>query len=109
MLLVGWAHEVGQRGQVPPRLRSLTEIAVIIGPMPAVVLLLPKSGYRNEDFLAAAEKLGVSVIPASDVCHRLADTWDEAPLALRFRDAGAAADELVQEVGDRKPVAVIGV
>src|SRR4051812_48282260 len=43
--------------------------------MPAVVLLLPKSGYRNEDFVAAAEKLGLSVIPASDVCHRLAETW----------------------------------
>lgn len=77
--------------------------------MPAVVLLLPKSGYRNEDFLAAAQKLGVSVIPASDVCHRLADTWDEAPLALRFRDAGAAADELVREVRPQAPVAVIGV
>jgi biotin carboxylase len=77
--------------------------------MPAVVLLLPKSGYRNEDFVAAAEKLGLSVIPASDVCHRLAETWEEAPLALRFRDAAAAADELAREVGDRKPVAVIGV
>jgi biotin carboxylase len=77
--------------------------------MPAVVLVLPKSGYRNEDFLAAAQKLGVSVIAASDVCHRLADGWEEAPLALRFRDAGAAADELVEQVRPQAPVAVVGV
>ncbi len=77
--------------------------------MPAVVLLLPKSGYRNDDFVAAAAKLGLTVIPATDICHRLADTWDEAPLALRFRDAAAAADELAREVGAQKPVAVVGV
>src|SRR5512140_3081801 len=77
--------------------------------MPAVVLLLPKSGYRNEDFVAAAQKLGIEVIPATDVCHRLADTWDDAPLALRFRDARGAAEELAREVGPQKPVAVVGV
>ena len=77
--------------------------------MPSVVLLLPKSGYRNDDFVAAALRLGVDVIPASDVCHRLADTWDEAPLALRFRDARGAADELAREVGPKRPLAVVGV
>ena len=77
--------------------------------MPSVVLLLPKSGYRNDDFVAAAHKLGVEVIPASDVCHRLADTWDEAPLALRFRDAAGAAEELAAEVAAKKPLAIVGV
>ena len=43
--------------------------------MSSVVLLLPKSGYRNDDFLAAAQRLGVEVIQATDVCHRLAETW----------------------------------
>ena len=76
---------------------------------PAVVLLLPKTGYRNEDFLAAARKLGVEVIHASDVCGRLAEGWDEHPLALRFRDAEAAASELAEEVASRRPLAVVGV
>jgi biotin carboxylase len=76
---------------------------------PAVVLLLPKTGYRNEDFLAAARKLGVEVIHASDVCGRLAEGWDEHPLALRFRDAEAAASELAEEVASRTPLAVVGV
>jgi biotin carboxylase len=77
--------------------------------MASVVLVLPKSGYRNEDFLSAAKKLGVEVIAASDVCHQLADIWEETPVALRFRDAEAAAAELAREVRDRKPVAIIGV
>jgi len=77
--------------------------------MPKVVLVLPKSGYRNEDFVAAAQRLGLEVIAASDVCHQLADIWDESPVALRFRDAEAAADELARGVAERKPVAVVGV
>jgi biotin carboxylase len=77
--------------------------------MSSVVLLLPKSGYRNDDFLAAAQRLGLEVILATDVCHRLAESWDEAPLALRFRDAEAAADELARAVAERRPLAVVGV
>ena len=77
--------------------------------MPSVVLVLPKSGYRNDDFLAAAKHLGVDVIAASDVCHQLADIWEHAPVALRFRDAQAAADELARGVRERKPLAVVGV
>jgi len=73
------------------------------------VLLLPKTGYRNDDFLAAARKLGVEVIHASDVCHQLAARWEEMPLALRARDAAAAAEELAGAVRHRKPAAVIGV
>ena len=77
--------------------------------MPKVVLVLPKSGYRNDDFVAAAHKLGLEVVAASDVCHQLADIWDEAPVALRFRDALTAAGELAAAVRDREPVAVVGV
>ena len=77
--------------------------------MPSVVLVLPKSGYRNDDFLAAAKHLGVDVIAASDVCHQLADIWEHAPVALRFRDAQAAADELARGVRERRPLAVVGV
>src|SRR2546422_406650 len=77
--------------------------------MPKVVLVLPKSGYRNEDFLAAAGLLGVEVIAASDVCHQLAGIWEETPVALRFRDAEAAAEELARGVRERNPVAVLGV
>ena len=34
--------------------------------MKRVLLLLPASGYRNDDFLAAARKLGVEIVAAAD-------------------------------------------
>src|SRR5207245_3891758 len=48
------------------------------------------------------------VVVGSDVWQR-ADEWASAPVALRFRDAQGAADELARAVRERKPVAVIGV
>src|SRR5260370_1298145 len=75
--------------------------------VPAVVLLLPKTGYRNDDFLTAARRLGVEVIHASDVCHQLAEQWEDMPVALRSREAAAAADELVREVPGRSPAAAL--
>ena len=83
---------------------------VILPPVqPAVVLLLPKASYRSDDFLVAAARLNVQVIPVSDACHRLAEIWDGSPLTVRFRDAQAAADEVADSVRARRPAAVIGV
>src|SRR5258708_30183707 len=76
--------------------------------VPAVVLLLPKTGYRNDDFLAAARRLGVEVIHASDVCHQLAEQWEDMPVALRSREAAAAADELVHQALGPAPAAGVG-
>ena len=36
--------------------------------MKRVLLLLPTTGYRNNDFLAAAEKLGVEIVAAGTFC-----------------------------------------
>ena len=77
--------------------------------MPRAVLLLPKAGYRNDDFLAAARKLGVEVTVVSDVCHQLAEGWEDAPLTVKFRDASAAAEELARSVAPLMPAAVVGV
>jgi biotin carboxylase len=77
--------------------------------MPAVVLLLPKSGYRNDDFLVAAEKLGFEVIAASDACHRLAKHWQSAAVTVKAHDPAAAAAELIKGVAGRTPQAIVGV
>ena len=77
--------------------------------MPRAVLLLPKAGYRNDDFVAAAQKLGVEVVVVSDVCHQLAEGWQDAPLTVKFRDAAAAAEELARAVAPLSPAAVVGV
>jgi biotin carboxylase len=74
-----------------------------------VLLLLPTTGYRNADFLAAAGKLGVEVVPAANYCHQLAPSWGFAPImALQFdRPQQAAATVLRQIV--RPPDAVLAV
>ncbi len=64
-----------------------------------VLLLLPTTSYRAEDFLDAAARLGATASVASDRCHVLAELWPpgkdfppERSLAVDFRDpAGAAA------------------
>lgn len=48
--------------------------------MPRVLLLLPAAGYTNADFLAAANALGVEIVPCADYCHRLAPDWGLPPL-----------------------------
>ncbi len=77
--------------------------------MPTVVLILPTKSYRAEDFLAAARRLGVEVIVASDRCHVLAEEWPAGSLPLELRSAETAAGLLASEVRSRGPLAVIGV
>jgi biotin carboxylase len=77
--------------------------------MKRVLLLLPTTGYRNNDFLAAAEKLGVEIIAAANYCHQLAPAWGLAPImALHFDRPEQAADTVLREIG-RNPDAVLAV
>jgi biotin carboxylase len=67
--------------------------------MKRVLLLLPTTGYRNNDFLAAAKKLGVEIVPAGNYCHRLAPSWGLAPImALHFDQPAQAAETVLREM-----------
>src|SRR6185436_6351794 len=48
--------------------------------MKRVLLLLPTTGYRNDDFLAAAKALEVEIVPAANYCHQLAPQWGFPPI-----------------------------
>ena len=77
--------------------------------MKRVLLLLPTTGYRNRDFLAAAQALGVEIVTAANYCHRLAPSWGMAPImALHFDRPEQAADAVVRDI-DRTPDAVLAV
>ncbi len=77
--------------------------------MKRVLLLLPTTGYRNDDFLAAAKKLGVEIVAAANYCHQLAPTWGLAPImALHFDRPQQAADTVLREI-DGKLDAVLAV
>src|SRR5712692_197181 len=67
--------------------------------MKRVLLLLPTTGYRNKDFLAAAKKLGVEIVAAADYCHQLAPSWGLSPImALHFDRPEQAADTVLREI-----------
>jgi len=67
--------------------------------MKRVLLLLPTTGYRNGDFLAAAKKLGVEIVAAANYCHQLAPAWGLAPLmALHFDRPEQATDTVLREI-----------
>lgn len=77
--------------------------------MKRVLLLLPTTGYRNADFLAAAKRLGVEIVAAANYCHQLAPTWGLSPImALHFDRPEQAADTLLREI-NATPDAVLAV
>ena len=67
--------------------------------MKRVLLLLPTTGYRNADFLAAAKKLGVEILAAANYCRQLAPSWGLPPImALHFDRPEQAADSVLREI-----------
>ncbi|MEO1766214.1 ATP-grasp domain-containing protein [Thiobacter aerophilum] len=75
--------------------------------MARVLLLLPVAGYRNEDFLAAAQRLEVEVIAIADYCPRLAPRWGLSPLAAVPFDRPQLAVEIVLKHLTARPDAVL--
>jgi len=70
--------------------------------MARVLLLLPAAGYRNDDFLSAAQKLNVEVIAAADYCHRLAPLMGMSPiLSLPFDRPVIALQQALVSLGRR--------
>jgi biotin carboxylase len=77
--------------------------------MPQIVLVMPNRAYRADDFLAAADRAGVSVVVASDRCHVLDGVYAFPPRSivvdyLRPEDAARA---IVDAVAGERPAAVI--
>jgi biotin carboxylase len=77
--------------------------------MKRVLLLLPVASYRNEDFLEAAQRLGVEVIPVADYCPQLAPGWGLDPmLAVPFDQPAVALATVLRHL-PQKPDAVLAV
>ena len=77
--------------------------------MKRVLLLLPATGYRNDDFVAAAKKLEVEIIAAADYCYRLAPLWGMSPIqSVPFDRPEVAVKQVLAALG-RKPDAVLAV
>ncbi len=64
--------------------------------MPRILLLLPTTTYRAADFLSAAERMGVTVVVASEKPNTLSRFHPDKFLTLNFRDAGSCAVEVLE-------------
>jgi biotin carboxylase len=67
-----------------------------------VILLADTQSYRLDDFLAAAERLGIDVIVGSDRCVVLAELFDERFLILDFDHPREAARAIVDFTRGRR-------
>ena len=77
--------------------------------MKRILLLLPASSYRNDDFIAAAQKLEVEIISAADYCHKLAPIWGMHPISSVPFDQPEVAVHQVLKALSHKPDAVLAV
>jgi biotin carboxylase len=70
-----------------------------------LLLLVPTTSYRLDDFRAAARRLGVPLLVGSDRCHRIEDTFGEERdlLSLDYRHPERAAEQIAQ-AGARRPI-----
>jgi biotin carboxylase len=65
--------------------------------MPCVLLLLPAAGYANQDFIAAAARLNIELVPCADHCRVLAKDWGLPPLmSVPFDRPDAAVRQVLR-------------
>ena len=77
--------------------------------MTRVMLLIPTASWRAPDFMAAADKLGLDVVVASDIDQPLADMYPGRWLTLPYHDPERGA-QAVARYADRFPLdAVVAV
>ena len=68
-----------------------------------LLLLVPTTSYRLEDFRAAARRLGVPLVVGSDRCHRIEDYFGEEKdlLSLDYRRPDHAAEQIADAARHR--------
>jgi len=77
--------------------------------MPRLLLLLPTTTYRTEDFVEAATGLGVDLVCASERPSTLEGAVPDHLLTIDFADPAAAADTAAKFAARRPLDAVVGV
>ena len=71
--------------------------------MPRLLLLVPTTTYRTEDFVEAATTLGVDLLIASERPSTFGEAYPDSLLTLDFNNPGKAA-QAVAELAGRRPI-----
>jgi biotin carboxylase len=74
-----------------------------------LLLLVPSTSYRLDDFRAAAGRLGVPLLVGSDRCHCVEETFGDLPddVALDYRDPEAAAEKIASLASRRRIAGIV--
>jgi len=74
-------------------------------PRAELLLLVPTTSYRLDDFQAAARRLGVPLVVGSDLCHEVEDAFGGLPdqVSLDYRRPERAAEQIA-ELAARRPI-----
>jgi biotin carboxylase len=80
----------------------------MLHPSGALLLLVPTTSYRLDDFRAAAARLGVPLLVGSDRCHQIEEAFGKEAdlLSLDYRRPERAADQIAAAARER-PIAGI--
>ena len=72
-------------------------------PAPELLLLVPTTSYRLDDFRAAARRLGVALLVGSDLCHRVEELFleREDQVSLDYRRPEKAAERIAELARER--------
>lgn len=63
--------------------------------MKRVLLLATTTGYQTRMFAAAAERLGIELVYATDRCDQMADPWGDRAIAVRYHDDPRSLEALL--------------
>jgi biotin carboxylase len=74
-----------------------------------LLLLVPSTSYRLDDFRAAARRLGVPLLVGSDRCHCVAERFGDLPddVALDYRDPEGAAEQIEAIAAQRRIAGIV--
>jgi biotin carboxylase len=69
----------------------------------ALLLLVPTTSYRLDDFAAAARRLGLPLLVGSDLCHQVEELFGGVPdaISLDYRDPEHAAAQIAEAARTR--------
>ncbi len=71
--------------------------------MKRLLLLSTTTGYQAQQFRAAAERIGVPLVLASDTCHAMDDPWGDGALSVRFQKPRESAGK-IREFARHQPI-----
>ena len=77
--------------------------------IPRVLLVAATTGYQIRSFAAAAARLGVELLLATDRCHVLEDPWQDRAVPIRFHDEDGALEAIKSATRERPLSGVLAV